>query len=57
MVLSTRPDSFMGEIKLWDKAEKVLENVLKKNKIKYTTTHKDGAFYGPKIDMIVKDSL
>jgi len=57
MVLSTRPESFMGEIKLWDKAEKLLENVLKKNKIKYEIAHKDGAFYGPKIDMIVKDSL
>jgi len=57
MVLSTRPESFMGEIKLWDKAEKLLESVLKKNKINYAIAHKDGAFYGPKIDMIVKDSL
>jgi len=57
MVLSTKPDKFIGDVKLWNKAEKLLEDVLKKNKIKYTIAEKEGAFYGPKIDLIVKDSL
>ena len=57
MTLGTRPDDFMGEKKLWEKAEKILENVLKKKKITYKVAEKDGAFYGPKIDLRIKDSL
>jgi len=55
--LSTRPDDFMGEIKTWDKAEQNLVNALKKERIKYEIKEKDGAFYGPKIDLDIKDSL
>jgi len=55
--LSTRPEKFMGEIKDWEKAEDSLEKVLKKNKIKYNIKKGDGAFYGPKIDFQIKDSL
>jgi len=55
--LSTRPEKRIGDDKLWDKAEKVLEKVLKKQKIKYKVNKGDGAFYGPKIDFHVKDSL
>lgn len=55
--LSTRPEEFMGEIKTWDKAEGNLKNALKKEKIKYDLKEKDGAFYGPKIDLDIKDSL
>jgi threonyl-tRNA synthetase len=40
-----------------DKAEETLELVLKKNKIKYKVNKGDGAFYGPKIDFHIKDSL
>lgn len=54
---STRPDDFIGEVKTWDKAEKNLMNALKKEKIKYELKEKDGAFYGPKIDLDIKDSL
>lgn len=57
MTLGTRPDDFMGDKKLWDKAEKILENILKKKKIPYKISEKDGAFYGPKIDLKVKDAL
>lgn len=57
MTLGTRPDNFMGDKKLWDKAEKILESILKKNKISYKIAEKDGAFYGPKIDLKVKDAL
>ncbi|PIN90227.1 threonine--tRNA ligase [Candidatus Pacearchaeota archaeon CG10_big_fil_rev_8_21_14_0_10_34_76] len=55
--LSTRPEKFMGEKKDWDSAEKVLEDVLKKSKAKFKINKGDGAFYGPKIDIHIKDSL
>jgi len=55
--LSTRPDEFMGDKKLWDKAEKSLENILKASGKKYIIGEKEGAFYGPKIDILMKDSL
>jgi threonyl-tRNA synthetase len=55
--LSTRPEKRIGEDKIWDKAENTLENVLKKKKMKYKINKGDGAFYGPKIDFHIKDSL
>jgi threonyl-tRNA synthetase len=55
--LSTRPEKRIGTDKMWDKAENVLESVLKKKKMKYKINKGDGAFYGPKIDFHVKDSL
>jgi len=54
--LSTKPDKAMGDPKLWEEAEKDLEEALKKAKVKYGTKEKDGAFYGPKIDIHIKDS-
>jgi len=54
---STRPKKRIGSNKEWDKAEKLLEDVLKKNKLKYKLKKGDGAFYGPKIDFHVTDSL
>src|SRR5258708_7154591 len=55
--LGTRPESFMGEIKTWDKAEKTLKDILAKSKKKFTIAEKDGAFYGPKVDILMKDIL
>ncbi len=55
--LSTRPEKRIGSDEMWDKAEKALENVLKKQKMKYKINKGDGAFYGPKIDFHLKDSL
>jgi len=55
--LSTRPPKRIGDDKTWDKAEALLESVLKKGKIKYKVNPGDGAFYGPKIDFHIKDSL
>ncbi|MDA2922308.1 threonine--tRNA ligase [Patescibacteria group bacterium AH-259-L07] len=55
--LATKPDDAMGEIKLWQKAEKSLHYALKKNNIDYELNPKDGAFYGPKIDVHIKDAL
>lgn len=54
--LATRPEKAMGDIKLWEKAETALQNVLKKSEVKYQVKEKDGAFYGPKIDINVTDS-
>jgi len=56
-VLSTRPEKFMGEISVWDDAENALKNALKENEFHYEISPGEGAFYGPKIDFIVKDSL
>jgi len=55
--LSTRPKDFMGDKKLWDQAEKDLSSALKKAKIDFEIQEGEGAFYGPKIDIIVEDSL
>ncbi len=57
MTLGTRPDDFMGDKQFWEKAEHLLESILKKKKIPYKVAPKDGAFYGPKIDLRVKDAL
>jgi threonyl-tRNA synthetase len=54
---STRPKKRIGSDLIWNKAEKALESVLKKNKIKYKVNKGDGAFYGPKVDFHLKDSL
>lgn len=55
--LSTRPEKRIGSDKVWDLAEKALGNVLKKRKMKFQVNKGDGAFYGPKIDFHLKDSL
>ena len=55
--LSTRPEKRIGSDAIWDKAESILEKVLKKKKIMFKINKGDGAFYGPKIDFHVKDSL
>lgn len=58
-VLSTRPIDFMGDIELWNKAEKELKAVLdtRYGSDGYQINEGDGAFYGPKIDIIMKDAL
>src|ERR1035437_6527086 len=55
--LATRPETFAGTVENWNKAEKDLEDALKKKKLKYSLKPQDGAFYGPKIDVHIKDSL
>ena len=55
--LSTRPDDYMGDLALWDQAEAALENVLNNLGIAYTINAGDGAFYGPKIDIHIKDAI
>jgi threonyl-tRNA synthetase len=55
--LGTRPKKFMGKKETWDKAEATLKSVLKGSKTKYEINEGDGAFYGPKVDIYMKDSL
>lgn len=55
--LSTRPPVRIGSDELWDKAEAALESALKGIKLEYELKPGDGAFYGPKIDFDVSDSL
>ena len=56
--LSTRPEeNFIGDIKIWDKAEEALKNALIKSGNDYKINVGDGAFYGPKLDFKLKDSI
>lgn len=55
--LSTKPEKAMGDAKLWEKAENILESVLKNKKMDYKVNPGDGAFYGPKIDYHLTDSI
>ena len=55
--LSTRPESFVGEIENWDKAEAGLKEAMERRGMKYEINEGDGAFYGPKIDFKIKDAI
>jgi len=55
--LSTRPDEAMGDIEVWNQAEDSLAKALKANNLQFKINEKDGAFYGPKIDVHIKDAL
>lgn len=55
--LGTRPEKFMGDVQTWNKAEKELQEILEESGKKYVILEGDGAFYGPKIDILMKDSL
>ncbi len=55
--LSTRPPKRLGDDATWDKAEAALAEALTENKVAYRLNAEDGAFYGPKIDIIVFDAL
>ncbi|MFN8370874.1 MAG: threonine--tRNA ligase [Bacteriovoracaceae bacterium] len=55
--LSTRPEKKAGDDKTWDIAEESLAQALKSAGFEYTVNEGDGAFYGPKIDILVGDAL
>ena len=57
VMLSTRPEKRVGTDDIWEKAELALEGALKETGIKYTVQVGEGAFYGPKIEYSLKDSL
>ena len=57
LYLSTRPPKRVGREEDWDAAEAALEHTLTKSGIKYQINSGDGAFYGPKIDLLVNDAI
>lgn len=56
-VLSTRPEKAMGSQEIWQQATQALENALKASQCSYVLEPGEGAFYGPKIGVMVEDSL
>jgi threonyl-tRNA synthetase len=50
-------NKYLGDDKTWKKSQKILEELLKEKKVKYVTAPGEAAFYGPKMDVIAKDSL
>lgn len=55
--LSTRPENAMGDVAMWDEAERSLEDALRHTGIDYKLNPGDGAFYGPKIDSHLMDCI
>jgi threonyl-tRNA synthetase len=55
--LSTRPDKYVGQVAQWDEAEAALADALDRAGLAYQVAEGDGAFYGPKIDVHVKDAI
>ncbi|MFZ7164306.1 threonine--tRNA ligase [Avibacterium avium] len=55
--LSTRPEKRIGSDEMWDRAEQGLANALKHNGLEYEIQEGEGAFYGPKIEFALRDSL
>ncbi len=57
MVLSTRPENSMGDTILWEKATEALRSALINKKLEFGIDEGGGAFYGPKIDMLIEDTM
>jgi threonyl-tRNA synthetase len=53
----TRPEKFLGESRDWDEAESALKESLNASKKEYFVAEGEGAFYGPKVDILMRDSL
>ena len=57
IVLSTRPEDSMGDVEVWNKAEDALSSVLEKSEIPFDIHPGEGAFYGPKLDLMFVDAM
>lgn len=55
--LSTRPEDFIGDIKVWNESERMLKKACEKSGHKFKVNPGDGAFYGPKLDFKLRDSM
>lgn len=55
--LSTRPEKYVGSLENWEKATEALKKALHSKSLKYEIDPGEGVFYGPKIDIKIKDSL
>ncbi len=54
---SDRPEKRVGADKVWDKSEAALLSAIKKSKLEYTINKGEGAFYGPKIEFVLRDAI
>ena len=54
---SDRPEKRVGDDKIWDKSEKALLAAIKKTKLEYKINKGEGAFYGPKIEFVLRDAI
>jgi threonyl-tRNA synthetase len=54
---SDRPEKRVGDDNVWDKAEAALLSAIKKSKLEYTINKGEGAFYGPKIEFVLRDAI
>ena len=54
---SDRPEKRVGDDSIWDKSEKALLTAIKKSKLEYTINKGEGAFYGPKIEFVLRDAI
>ena len=54
---SDRPEKRVGEDSTWDKSEAALLSAIKKSKLEYTINKGEGAFYGPKIEFVLRDAI
>ena len=57
LCFSDRPNKRVGDDSVWDKAEAALLKAIKSTKLDYTTNKGEGAFYGPKIDFVLRDAI
>ena len=57
VTISTKPEDAMGDAALWDKATNALKGALDQLKIPFSISEGEGAFYGPKIEFRIKDSM
>ena len=54
---SDRPEKRVGDDKVWDKSEQALLSAIKQSKLEYTINKGEGAFYGPKIEFVLRDAI
>ena len=54
---SDRPEKRVGDDSVWDKSESALLSAIKESKLKYTINKGEGAFYGPKIEFVLRDAI
>ncbi|MFC1967458.1 threonine--tRNA ligase, partial [Chloroflexota bacterium] len=57
VMLSTRPEKAVGDIKVWEQATDILRKALERSGVEYTVDPGEGVFYGPKIDTKIEDAL
>ena len=55
--VSTRPENYLGDLELWNEAEQGLMTALEGRGISWELEEGEGAFYGPKIDVVITDAL